>query len=161
MIAAPVLDRHRAAPVALIGYGLILFVARVLLPPTDASSARAVAQVMKANDRGGCPYVFAGDSVLYLLADACIPTRYAFPSTLAYDAERGASGADEVAELNHILATRPPVIVTMDEPMAPWNPATHSIMTATLARSYRQVLTVPREDAHLLVYLRRDLPLRR
>lgn len=161
MIAAPVLDRHRAAPVALIGYGLILFVARVLLPPTDASSARAVAQVMKANDRGGCPYVFAGDSVLYLLADACIPTRYAFPSTLAYDAERGASGADEVAELNHILATRPPVIVTMDEPMAPWNPATQSIMTATLARSYRQVLTVPREDAHLLVYLRRDLPLRR
>ena len=49
----------------------------------------------------------------------------------------------------------------MDEPMAPWNPATHGIMTATLARSYRQVLTVPREDAHLLVYLRRDLPLRR
>ena len=87
--------------------------------------------------------------------------RYAFPSTLAYDAERGASGANEVAELNRILATRPPVIVTMDEPMAPWNPATHSIMTATLARSYRQVLTVPREDAHLLVYLRRDLPLRR
>ena len=161
MIAAPVLDRHRAAPIALIGYGLILFVARVLLPPTDASSARAVAQVMKANDRGGCPYVFAGDSVLYLLADACIPTRYAFPSTLAYDAERGASGADEVAELHRILATRPPVIVTMDEPMAPWNPATHGIMTATLARSYRQVLTVPREDAHLLVYLRRDLPLRR
>lgn len=161
MIAAPVLDRYRAAPIALIGYGLILFVARVLLPPTDAASARAVAQVMKANDRGGCPYVFAGDSVLYLLADTCIPTRYAFPSTLAYDAERGASGADEVAELNRILATRPPVIVTMDEPMAPWNPATQAIMTATLAHSYRQVLTAPREDAHLLVYLRNNLPLRR
>jgi len=45
--------------------------------------------------------------------------------------------------------------------MAPWNPSTQSIMTATLARAYRQVLTVRREDAHLLVYLRRDLPLRR
>ena len=161
MIAAPVLDRHRAAPVALIGYGLTLFVARVALPPTDAASARAVGQVMKANDRGQCPYVFAGDSVLYLLADACIPTRYAFPSTLAYDAERGASGADEVAELRRILATRPPVIVTMDEPMAPWNPATEAMMQATLTRDYRQVLSAPREDAHLLVYLRRDLPLRR
>ncbi|MEH3158134.1 MAG: hypothetical protein PGN08_03890 [Sphingomonas taxi] len=161
MIAAPALGRGRAVPLAVIGYGLILFVARVVLPPTDAASARAVARVMAANDRGGCPYVFAGDSVLYLLADACIPTAYAFPSTLAYDAERGATGVDEAAEVRRILSARPPVIVTMDEPMAPWNPATQGMMTRTLAADYRQVLTAPREDAHLLVYLRRDLPLRR
>lgn len=161
IIAAPVLGRYRAAPFAVLGYGLILFVARVALPPTDAGSARAVAQVMTANDRGECPYVFAGDSILYLLAKACIPTRYAFPSTLAYDAERGASGADEVGEIRRILDRHPPVIVTMDEPMAPWNPTTQAMMQAALNRDYRQVLTAPREDGHLLVYLRNDLPLRR
>jgi len=161
MITGTLLGRRRVYPLALIGYGLILFVARVLLVPTDAASARAVAGVMAANDRGGCPYVFAGDAILYHLAEACIPTAYAFPSTLAYEPERGASGADEVAEVRRILAGRPPVIVTMDEPMAPWNPETEPMMAAALARDYRHVLSAPREDAHLLVYLRRDLPLRR
>ncbi|MGK3847876.1 hypothetical protein, partial [Enterococcus faecium] len=83
--------------------GAILFVARVLLVPTDAASARAVAQVMKRYDRDECPFVFAGDSVLYVLADACVPTPYAFPSTLAYDPERGATGIDEAAEVRRVL----------------------------------------------------------
>lgn len=160
ILAAPVLGRHRGAAVALLGYGLLLFVARVALVPTDAASARAVGQVMAANDRGQCPYVFAGDAILYLLADACIPTAYAFPSTLAYEAEQGASGVDEVAEVRRILAGRPPVIVTMDTPMAPWNRQTEPMMAAALASRYRLVRSEPLEDAHLLVYLRRDLPLR-
>jgi hypothetical protein len=161
MIAAPVLGRWRATIPALIGYGLILFVARVLLVPTDAASAREVGRIMAANDRGGCPFVFAGDSVLYLLADACIPTAYAFPSTLAYEAEQGAAGVDEVAEVRRILSRRPPVIVTMDVPMAPWNRMTQPLVAAALTRDYRPVASAPREDDHLLVYLRRDLPLRR
>jgi len=160
MIAARAFGRYPRLAFATLAYGMILFVARVMLPPTDAASARAVAQVMAANDRGGCPYVFAGDSILYHLAQACIPTAYAFPSTLAYEAEQGAAGVDEPAELRRVLAHRPPVIVTMDEPMAPWNPTTERMMETTLATRYRRVLTVPREDAHLLVYLRRDLPLR-
>ncbi|MCU6454572.1 hypothetical protein LPN01_10835 [Sphingomonas sp. A2-49] len=159
MIAAPVLARTRVAA-AVLAYGALLFVARVVLPPTDAASARAVGAVMAANDRGACPYVFAGDAILYHLAHACIPTRYAFPSTLAYESERGASGADEAAEVARVLAGRPPVIVTMDEPMAPWNATTRALVAAALADRYRRVLAVPREDAHLLVYLRRDLPLR-
>ncbi|MEH3124223.1 MAG: hypothetical protein PGN16_20040 [Sphingomonas phyllosphaerae] len=161
MIAAPVLGRWRAASVALVGYGLILFVARVLLVPTDAGTAREVGRVMAANDRGGCPFVFAGDSILYLLADACIPTAYAFPSTLAYEAEQGAAGVDEATEVCRILSHRPPVIVTMDAPMAPWNRSTQPLVAAALARDYRRVAAAPREDAHLLIYLRRDLPLRR
>ncbi len=160
MIAGTVIGRRRGYGATFLAYGLILFVARVLVVPTDAATARAVARVMAANDRGGCPYVFAGDAVLYLLADACVPTAYAFPSTLAYEPERGASGADEVAEVRRILARRPPVIVTMDEPLAPWNPETQPLVAAALARDYRQVLAAPREEAHLLVYLRRDLPLR-
>ena len=161
IVAGPVIGRHRAAAVALLGYGLLLFVGRVALVPTEAASARAVARVMAANDRGGCPYVFAGDSVLYHLARACIPTAYAFPSTLAYEAEQGATGIDEAAEVRRILAGRPPVIVTMDEPMAPWNRDSQALMRRALATRYRRVLVVPREEAHLLVYLRNDLPLRR
>lgn len=154
MIAGVALSGRPRAAVALIGYGLILFVARVVLIPTDAASARAVARVMAANDRGRCPYVFAGDVVLYLLADACVPTAYAFPSTLAYDPERGATGIDEAAEVRRILARRPPVIVTMDEPMALWNPATQPLVAAALARDYRLALSTPQEEAHLLVYVR-------
>lgn len=155
MIAGVAISGRRWPGAALLTYGLILFVARVLLVPTDAASARAVARVMAANDRGGCPYVFAGDSVLYLLADACVPTAYAFPSTLAYEAERGATGVDEVAEVRRILATRPPVIVTLDEPLAPWNPRTEPLVAAALAHDYRLALAAPREDGHLLAYVRR------
>ena len=128
-------------------------------PVTSPSMARRPSAA--ANDRGGCPYVFAGDSVLYHLARACIPTAYAFPSTLAYEAEQGATGIDEAAEVRRILAGRPPVIVTMDEPMAPWNRDSQALMRRALATRYRRVLVVPREEAHLLVYLRNDLPLRR
>ncbi|WP_332871309.1 MULTISPECIES: hypothetical protein [unclassified Sphingomonas] len=156
MIAGPVLGRQRAAIVALLGYGAILFVARVLLVPTDAASARAVAQVMKRYDRDECPFVFAGDSVLYVLADACVPTPYAFPSTLAYDPERGATGIDEAAEVRRVLAGRPPVIVTMDVPFAPWNTDSEAAVAAALRREYRLVASVPREDGHLLAYVRRD-----
>ncbi|WP_425231071.1 ArnT family glycosyltransferase [Sphingomonas sp.] len=156
MIAGAALRGEIRWAAALLGYGLILFVARVLLVPTEASSARSVAQVMKAYDGSECPYVFAGDAVLYLLADACVPTAYAFPSTLAYDPERGATGVDEAAEVRRILARGPPVIVTMDEPMAPWNPQTQPLVAAVLAAKYQRVLTAPREDAHLLVYVRRD-----
>lgn len=156
IIAAPVLGRHRAAIPALLGYGLILFVARVLLVPTDAPSARAIARVMQRYDGAECPFVFAGDSVLYLLADACVPTPYAFPSTLAYDAERGATGIDEAAEVRRVLARRPPVIVTMDVPFAPWNVASERAVARALGDDYRLVLSQRREDGHLLAYVRRD-----
>lgn len=159
MLAAPVLSRHRYAIAALLGYGLILFTFRVALEPSDAASARKVAALMKANSGHECPYVFAGDSVLYLLADACVPTAYAFPSTLAYEPERGATGIDEAAEVRRIVATRPPVIVTMDEPMAPWNEDSHAVISDAIARDYRLIDSEPREDAHLLVYLRKDRPL--
>jgi hypothetical protein len=49
----------------------------------------------------------------------------------------------------------------MDEPMAPWNRDSEALMRRALAAHYRRVLAVPREEAHLLVYLRDDLPLRR
>ena len=156
MIAATMLGRRRWAIPLLLGIGLILFVVRVPLVSRDAAGARMVGKVVGANSGRECPYVFAGDSITYLLAGTCIPTPRAFPSTLAYDPERGASGVDDAAEVRRILDTRPPVIVTLDKPFADWNQATVALVRDAIVRDYRLVLRVPREEGHSLVYLRRD-----
>ena len=156
MIAAPVLGRHRAALAGVTIVGALLFGFHLATEPDDRASADMVARAMAANDGGECPYVFAGDSILYLLAHACVPTAYAFPSTLAYAPEQGATGIDEAAEVRRIMARNPPVVVTLDHPLAPWNRGSLAIMSAALARDYRLILSVPREEERLLVYRRRD-----
>ncbi|WP_298671415.1 hypothetical protein [uncultured Sphingomonas sp.] len=157
IVAAPVLGRHRAALVATLGWGVALLTFHIVTEPDEGTSARAIARVIKADSGAECPFVFAGDSILYYLAGTCLPTAYAFPSTLAYDAERGASGIDETAEVRRIMTRRPPVVVTMDHPLAPWNLATHAVVARALAQGYRLIMVAPRGADHLLVYLRRDI----
>lgn len=156
IVAAPVLGRRAWARWAMLAAALILVPFHLATEPDERASAFAIAAVMAAHDGRDCPYVFAGDSVLYLLARACVPTAYAFPSTLAYEPERGATGVDEAAEVARIMARRPPVVVTMDTPLAPWNPRSEAIVAAALARDYRLARTAPREDGRLLAYVRRD-----
>ncbi|QQV78596.1 hypothetical protein H5J25_08295 [Sphingomonas aliaeris] len=156
ILSAPALTRHRMAIPAIFSIGLSVFVAKVLIWPTDAAGARAVARVVKANSGQECPYVFAGDSITYLLADTCLPTPYVFPSTLAYEPERGASGVDEVMEVRRILANRPPVIVTIDPPMAEWNRQTFPLVQSALSRSYYPIFRTARDRGHVIVYLRND-----
>ena len=156
IIAAPVLGRWRAALAGTAAVGMLLLVFHLATERDDRGSAYLVAQAMAANDGGECPYVFAGDSVLYHLAHACLPTAYAFPSTLAYEPEQGATGIDEAAEVRRIMARRPPVVVTMDQPLAPWNRDSLAVVTAALAEDYRPIMSVPRDGDHLLVYFRRD-----
>lgn len=158
MIAAPVLGRHRAALASVAILGALLFGFHLATEPDDRESAYIVARAMAANDGGECPYVFAGDSILYHLAHACLPTAYAFPSTLAYEPEQGATGIDEAAEVRRIMARRPPVVVTLDQPLAPWNRDSLAVMSAALAHDYRRILSVPREEERMLVYRRRDRP---
>jgi hypothetical protein len=155
MIAAPVLGRSRRALVFLCIMGVVLSAFHLLTERDERASEFAVARTMAANDQGKCPYVFAGDAILYLLAHACVPTAYAFPSTLAYDPERGATGIDEAAEVSRILSRHPPVVVTMDQPLAPWNAASNAIVSARLARDYRLAMRTPRAGGNLLVYIRR------
>ncbi|WP_294042315.1 hypothetical protein [Sphingomonas sp.] len=156
MLAAPVFGRHRVALGATMSWGAMLFLFHLTTEPNNGTSTRDVARLIKAESGRECPYVFAGDAVLYLLADACLPTPYAFPSTLAYEPERGATGVDEAAEVRRIIAGRPPVIVTMDHPLAPWNEASLAVVRAALASDYRLVLSAPRGPDRLLVYRRRD-----
>ncbi len=159
LAAAPAFAMRWRAVVAVfvIGAGLFVFHAATN-DPSEGDGIRRMARVMAAVDGDQCPYVFAGDSSLYHLSGGCIPTPYAFPSSLAYEAERGAIGIDEAAEVARILARRPPAIVTLDDPFSPWNAATQGQMVTALARDYRLVLAVPREGRRELLYVRRDRP---
>ena len=155
VVAAPAFTRHRRPTIVALGLGCAVFVVKLAARPDDRAGIEAVAHTMATTDHGRCPYVFAGDSILYHLAGACLPTRYAFPSTLAYAPEAGASGIDEAGEVARIMAGAPPVVVTLDHPLADWNARSVAVMRAALARDYRLAQVVPREDGHLLVYVRR------
>lgn len=156
LLASVTFMRHGRAMVAALALGLILLVVRTAIRHDDAAGAYRLAAVVEANSGTECPYVFTGDSVTYLLAHACLPTAYAFPSTLAYAPEQGASGIDEAAEVRRILARRPPVIVRGSQPLAAWNDASRALVDAALARDYRPVFSTARDDYRLVVWLRRD-----
>ncbi|WP_242137062.1 hypothetical protein [Sphingomonas sp. TREG-RG-20F-R18-01] len=155
-LAAPVLGRHRRVALGIVAAGLTVFSVEAAIRPDDEAGVRTLAGVVKANSGGGCPYVFIGDAVVYHLAEACLPTPYAFPSTLAYAPEKGATGIDEAAEVRRIMAKRPPVVVTASEPLAEWNPASHAAIERALAADYRPVFSVPRGRYRAIVYLRSD-----
>jgi hypothetical protein len=160
-LAGPALGRLPRLRTGTLGLALALFAIERVTLPRDAAGARAVAALAKANSRGGCPYVFIGDTATYELAGTCLPTAYAFPNLLAYATERGATGIDEAAEVRRILAARPPIIVTSDRRLSIWNGASLRAVKAALRAHYRLVFTTPRSGWHTAVYLRRDLPLRR
>ena len=158
--AAPTFGRLPRAMVATLGTGALVFVIEALIRPSDTDGAYAVGHVVEANSGGECPYVFIGDSITYHLAHACLPTAYAFPSTLAYAPEQGAAGIDAAGEVRRVIAKRPPVIVSGSRPLAAWNVQSFAIVSAALARDYRPVFSAPRNDYRTIVYLRRDLPFR-
>ncbi|MDB5678959.1 hypothetical protein [Sphingomonas bacterium] len=160
MIAATVLGRSCVVLICTVAAGAALLVFHLATERDDRASAFAVARAMAANDGSQCPYVFAGDAILYHLAHSCLPTAYAFPSTLAYEPERGATGIDEAAEVRRILAGHPPVVVTLDHPLAPWNQDSEEPVSRALSRDYRLILSAPQEGGHLLVYLRRGRTMR-
>jgi len=156
VVAAPTLGRSMRALVATLGLALTLFAVETVFRADDATGAREVARLVAANSGDECPYVFIGDTITYRLADACLPTAYAFPNLLAYSTEQGATGIDEAAEVRRILSRRPPVIVTSTRPLAIWNPDSLRALKAALARDYRGVYSAPRSGWRTVVYLRRD-----
>ncbi len=133
---------------------LVTVVTKAALRPDDAPAARAVAAFVEAHSGRECPFVFTGDSATYLLAHACLPTTYAFPSTLSYASERGSTGIDEAAEVARIMARRPPAVVTLVEPLAPLNPASARVMRAALARDYHPAFSAPGHFTRVIVWLR-------
>ena len=150
--AAPALGRRSRLLVAVLGLMGAIWAVERWSARDDGPGVRAVAAVVKRESGGTCPYVFIGDTITYLLADACTPTAYAFPNLLAYTTERGATGIDEAAEVRRVLARRPRVIVTSDRRLDIWNPASVAALRAVLP-AYRLALRVPRAGWHTLVYV--------
>jgi hypothetical protein len=87
---------------------------------------------------GGCLWVWDGYPALYMLTGSCIPTRLAFPGQLnaANENSPRAAGVDPVAEVRHILATRPETIVDDYPPFNRGNHDTRAVVEAELARNY-------------------------
>ncbi|WP_097063258.1 hypothetical protein [Sphingomonas guangdongensis] len=160
-IAGIALGRIPRVMVGTLVLGALLAIVERAVVPADAAGARAVAAVVRANSAGGCPYVFIGDTITYSLADACVPTPYAFPNFIAYTTEQASTGIDEAAELRRILAGRPPVIVASTRSLRIWNPATLPVIRQALARDYRPIFSVPRSGWRTVVFLRRDRALSR
>ncbi|MEE4450088.1 glycosyltransferase family 39 protein [Novosphingobium resinovorum] len=118
-LCAPVLARRRREERwygrLLIGIGLVGAIAVPAvqrLEKGDAAQFSSASRLIARELGGRCLYVFEGDSALYRTTDACIPTRFAYPSHLDSAAESRAIGIDPVAEVRRILATRPGVVVT-------------------------------------------------
>lgn len=160
VLAGPALGRFRVMARIVLGAWLAIWAVQTATARNDGPGARRVAAVVERNARGGCPYVFIGDTITYLLARTCLPTAYAFPNLLAYTTEQGATGIDEAAEVRRILGERPPVIVASTRTLKIWNPGSRCALLATLARDYRLVASEPRQGWRTTVWLRRDLPLR-
>lgn len=154
-IAGIALGRIPRVLVATLVLGALLVVVERAVVPADSAGARAVARVVADNSRGGCPYVFIGDTITYSLADSCLPTSHAFPNFIAYTTEAGATGIDAPSELRRILAVRPPVIVGSTRRLKIWNQG--SLAVLKLARDYRPVFVTPRSGWRTVVFLRNDL----
>jgi hypothetical protein len=161
VLSAAAFARHRAILIGALAIGIVGVAVEHLLRPNDRAGARAVARIVAANSEGrGCPYVFAGDTITYHMARACLPTRFAFPNHLTHVSERGATGASQSGEVARILATRPPVIVAPTRRQRLWNPRALQHLREALARDYRPIFATRRSKWETVVFLRRDLPVR-
>ena len=152
--AIPLFDRKRRIALLVFLFAAILWVRDSWFYYDDEVQVREVAALIKANSGDECPYIFEGDTILYHLADSCLPGAYPFPSHLWLSTETGAIGVDQAGEVRRILANRPPVIVITTQLKNVWNPEVLGIIRRELKANYRPIRRVPREDFQLVVYLR-------
>jgi hypothetical protein len=160
--AAPLLGRRRAVaakrllPVALIGGQVVL----ALTALSRGGSVQAAALAAAARLAHGPLWVFDGQPVIYLFADAPPPSRWAFPGHLKNRDEfrKSSTGADPEAEIARILALKPEVIVNTRPHKAIVEPRAIALVEGELARSYRLACAVPTRDRTLLIYRLRSDP---
>lgn len=103
--------RRIIAPV-LLTVALIAGTICVLAAQAKRGNAAQLATITDAIGRGpGCLYVQSGDSMLYGATGRCTLSPWLFPSHLSRERENGALGVDQLAEVDHIFAQRPAVVV--------------------------------------------------
>lgn len=139
--------------------GAIVVPAAQVLEKGTAAQFAAATRTISRELHGRCLYVFEGDSALYRTTDACIPTRFAYPSHLNAMNEAKALGVDPAAEIRRILTSRPGVIV-MSETRRPnrANDRTRSIMLSTLHRKYQHFAQITLGKRRFRLWRPKDAP---
>jgi hypothetical protein len=146
VLVAPLIQRGR------LGFAtgnLLLLWPLLLSPPQFGLTARhriATHQLVDAVRPfvgSRCLYVYDGPAILYMLTNACAPSRYIYPDHLNNPTEAPALGIDPVAEVARVLATRPGAIVTAHRPLIPKvTPESRARLKAVLAHDYVLVARV-------------------
>ncbi|UAK25784.1 hypothetical protein [Sphingomonas nostoxanthinifaciens] len=100
------------------------------------SEATAVAAA--AAPTGRCIFVYDAYPALYMLAQSCLPTKWAFPGHLSTqdEADARALGVDPTAEVRRIMAARPAAVIDTYPRFAFTNRATRAILSQELAVHY-------------------------
>lgn len=149
-LAAPCLARKRAGERwygrLLLGAGLI---GAVVVPIKQIHKRGTTAQFEAASHAisrelgGRCLYVFEGDSAFYRSTNACIPTRFTFPSHLSIAREADALGIDAAVEVQRILSGKPGVIMMAGaRPSRNVNNRTRALVLKQLRGSYEHYAKV-------------------
>lgn len=154
ILAAPAFGAwrcHRAA-LAVTALALVGAVAALQWAERGKTGGWKTIAALDAVTRGqrNCPFSYGGPAVAYAINRWCTPTRYAFAGHLVFAAEAPAIGADSVAEVRRILATRPDRVVIHAKPLPKGNLATRALVVGRLARDYTLLARI--EPDGLLVY---------
>lgn len=126
----------------------------LLVDRKQLGTAREFAELVNVIGRGpGCLYVYAGTSMLYPATGRCAMSPYVFPSHIARERERGATGMDQMAELNAIFR-REPEIVVASQPYKGERQDTRALALAYLEREYHLLGTYKLGRKQMAVYRR-------
>ncbi|WP_196795273.1 ArnT family glycosyltransferase [Porphyrobacter sp. AAP82] len=117
--------------------------------------AEAIAPHLDA-EAGQCLLVFDGPTSLYGLTNSCLPTRLIYPDHLNNALEMNALGMRQEDEVRRILATRPPVIVTADQPLTPQNYAAKDQVDAAIRQDYRLLARQELHHRYITAWVRRQ-----
>lgn len=144
ILAAPALARRHSTErryghllLALGAIGAVVVPALQVREKGNAAQFASVTKAIAHELHGRCLYVFEGDSALYRTTNACIPTRFAYPSHLNAMNEARALGIDATREAQRIMASRPGVVVTaLSRRPSRANDETRRIVMGALRKDY-------------------------
>ena len=155
--AAGAMGEHRdvrrwALPLlAIVAIGGQVLLTMKLLRRGTPGQFRAVAAAIGQGP--GCLWVYSGEPMFYPWSGRCAATRFIFPSHLSRTREQGAIGVDEWAEIRHIFASRPEVVV-LRPPYTGERPEIHALVLAGLARGYRETAAIQQGNRVTRVFRR-------
>lgn len=102
-------------------------------------SSREAENIIRRVDPHRCLYIYSGLAAIYRMSDACLATKYSFPSHLSRLRESTAIGVDPVQEVERIMETKPGTVIVRS-PYDGENWAARAVILRHLGVSYRLVL---------------------